>query len=177
MVSTTLVFTTLLAASAQAITLTLPKSTSLGQRIAINPDIVNTAKPASLGERMIKRAIHSEYLDPHNAARAARGAQALTWSDSLASKAQAWANGCKFQHSGAGENLAAGTGSFTPAAAIKLWTDEARESVPYHGIFECWIVESSAVISSVQPFQPRTLPLDSGRLESHDPGRLRRRRL
>jgi uncharacterized protein YkwD len=40
------------------------------------------------------------YLSGHNSVRAQHGAAALTWSDDLASKAQQWANGCKFQHSG-----------------------------------------------------------------------------
>jgi len=50
--------------------------------------------------------------------------RALTWDDSLAASAQSWTNGCKFQHSGAGENLAAGTGDFNAAAAVKAWVDE-----------------------------------------------------
>jgi uncharacterized protein YkwD len=40
------------------------------------------------------------YLKGHNSIRAQHGAKDLTWSDSLASTAQNWANGCKFQHSG-----------------------------------------------------------------------------
>jgi len=60
----------------------------------------------------------------------------LTWSDQLASKAQQWANNCKFQHSGGslgpfGENLAAGTGSsYNIQAAIKSWTDESKDYNP-----------------------------------------------
>lgn len=69
----------------------------------------------------------NDYLGPHNAARAQHGAAALTWSNDLAASAQSWANGCKFQHSGAGENLAAGTGAYTPAQAIKSWTDESSK--------------------------------------------------
>jgi hypothetical protein len=80
--------------------------------------------------------------------RAQHGAAPLTWSDELASKAQQWANGCVFEHSGGtlgpfggtiswclvpvyfnqsrfAENLAAGTGSsYDIAAAVKSWTDE-----------------------------------------------------
>lgn len=44
--------------------------------------------------------------------------------------AQAWADGCKFQHSGGkfGENLAAGTGNgYTIASAVKSWTDEVSQ--------------------------------------------------
>lgn len=40
------------------------------------------------------------YLTGHNSVRAQHGAADLTWSDNLASKAQQWADGCKFQHSG-----------------------------------------------------------------------------
>ncbi len=40
------------------------------------------------------------YLNAHNSVRANHGAAALVWSDELAGKAQQWANGCKFQHSG-----------------------------------------------------------------------------
>ncbi|KAJ6559795.1 CAP domain-containing protein [Mycena capillaripes] len=75
------------------------------------------------------------YLTGHNTVRAQHGAAALTWSDDLAAKAQQWANGCVFQHSGGtlgpfGENLAAGTGDFTIPAAIKAWTDEVSEYDP-----------------------------------------------
>ncbi|KAL4243480.1 hypothetical protein ABKN59_001155 [Abortiporus biennis] len=78
----------------------------------------------------------SAYLSAHNSVRAQHGATALTWSDNLASKAQQWANGCVFQHSGGslgpfGENLAAGTGSsYDIAAAVKSWTDEASQYDP-----------------------------------------------
>jgi uncharacterized protein YkwD len=48
-------------------------------------------------------------LDLHNKYRARHGVPALTWSDSIASKAQAYSQDCVMQHSGArglGENLA-----------------------------------------------------------------------
>ena len=73
------------------------------------------------------------YLSGHNDVRAQHGAAPLTWNDNLAAKAQQWANGCVFQHSGGslgpfGENLAAGTASdYGIAAAIKSWTDEVCE--------------------------------------------------
>ncbi|KAH9486756.1 Protein PRY2 [Psilocybe cubensis] len=76
------------------------------------------------------------YLAGHNTIRAQHGAAPLTWSDSLAAKAQQWANGCKFQHSGGslgpfGENLAAGTGSdYGISQAIKDWTDEVSDYNP-----------------------------------------------
>lgn len=76
------------------------------------------------------------YLSAHNNVRAQHGAQPLTWDDNLASKAQQWANGCVFEHSGGslgpfGENLAAGTGSdYDISAAVKSWTDEVSQYNP-----------------------------------------------
>ncbi|KAK0481902.1 CAP domain-containing protein [Armillaria novae-zelandiae] len=76
------------------------------------------------------------YLEGHNTFRAQHGAADLTWSDELAGKAQQWANGCVFKHSGGslgsfGENLAAGTGSsYSISSAIKSWTDEASSYDP-----------------------------------------------
>ncbi|RDB29251.1 Protein PRY1 [Hypsizygus marmoreus] len=73
------------------------------------------------------------YLSSHNSVRANHGAAPLTWSDDLAAKAQQWANGCVFEHSGGslgsfGENLAAGTSSvFNIQAAVKSWTDEVKD--------------------------------------------------
>lgn len=75
-----------------------------------------------------------QYLAPHNAARAQRGASPLTWSSELEASAQAWANNCEFKHSGSGENLSAGTGDFSIAQGIKLWTDEAGMSAPTHPV-------------------------------------------
>jgi len=74
-----------------------------------------------------------QYLSAHNSVRLQHGASPLTWSSTLASAAQQWVDGCKFQHSGGslgpyGENLAAGTGnSYDIAAAIESWTDEVSE--------------------------------------------------
>ncbi|KAG5644724.1 hypothetical protein DXG03_007853 [Asterophora parasitica] len=75
------------------------------------------------------------YLTAHNTVRAQHGAAPLTWSDDLASKAQQWADGCVFEHSGGifgrlGENLAAGTGDYNIATAVKGWTDEVTEYNP-----------------------------------------------
>lgn len=42
----------------------------------------------------------STWLSAHNVVRAQHGANPLSWSDDLAAKAQQWANGCVFQHSG-----------------------------------------------------------------------------
>ena len=73
-----------------------------------------------------------QWLDAHNTARANHGAPPLTWSTDLADAAQRWGSGCNFVHSGGtlgdfGENLAAQTGSMTPAEATQMWMDEARE--------------------------------------------------
>ena len=71
------------------------------------------------------------YLTGHNSVRVEHSAAPLTYSQDLAAKAQQWANGCVFEHSGGklgtfGENLAAGTGdSYGISQAIKSWTDEA----------------------------------------------------
>ncbi|TDL28682.1 PR-1-like protein [Rickenella mellea] len=76
------------------------------------------------------------YLTAHNTIRAQHGASPLTWSNNAAAKAQQWANGCVFKHSGGtlgpfGENLAAGTGSaYGIAAAVKSWTDEVSQYDP-----------------------------------------------
>ncbi|KAI0274692.1 CAP domain-containing protein [Gloeopeniophorella convolvens] len=78
----------------------------------------------------------SAYLSAHNNARAQHGAAPLTWNNELSAKAQQWANGCVFKHSGGslgplGENLAAGTGDdYTIATAVKSWTDEASQYNP-----------------------------------------------
>jgi len=74
-------------------------------------------------------AIAQQWLDEHNAARAQHGAAPMTWSSELASAAQRWGSGCVFKHSGGslgpfGENLAAQTGSMTPAQAVGMWMEE-----------------------------------------------------
>jgi len=60
------------------------------------------------------------------------GANPLTWNATLATYAQNWVNDCQFKHTNGpyGENLAAGTGDFGIAAAIKLWTDESSDYDP-----------------------------------------------
>jgi len=75
------------------------------------------------------------YLDAHNSIRSQHGAVPVTWSNAAAAKAQQWANECTNTHSGGtlgplGENLAAGTGSFSIAQAVKAWTDEVSEYNP-----------------------------------------------
>ncbi|KAF9521346.1 CAP domain-containing protein, partial [Crepidotus variabilis] len=80
------------------------------------------------------------YLDAHNSFRAIYHAPALTWNNEMASKAQQWANNCDFNHSGGtlgpyGENLAAGTGSYSILDGIKAWTDEASSYDPNNPTF------------------------------------------
>ncbi|KAN0128370.1 CAP domain containing protein [Lactarius tabidus] len=75
------------------------------------------------------------WLSDHNSVRAQYGASDLTWSDDLSSKAQQWANGCVFKHSGGtlgafGENLAAGTGNYTITNAVDDWVSEASQYDP-----------------------------------------------
>ncbi|CDZ97892.1 Defense-related protein containing SCP domain [Phaffia rhodozyma] len=68
------------------------------------------------------------YLKAHNDFRSKYNARALTWDAKLAAYAQAWGDKCSFKHSGGqyGENLAAGTGNYPIASAVKAWTDEAN---------------------------------------------------
>lgn len=78
------------------------------------------------------------YLAGHNNVRAAHGAPPLAWSAALASKAQAWADGCQFRHSGGalgpvGENLAAGTGAFGAEAAVAAFAGDGYD--PAHPAF------------------------------------------
>ncbi|KAI0246448.1 PR-1-like protein [Lactifluus subvellereus] len=75
------------------------------------------------------------YLSAHNKIRAQHGAAPLTWNEKLSGLAKQWADKCVFKHSGGslgpyGENLAVGSGDFTIAKAIKLWTDEASKYDP-----------------------------------------------
>ncbi|KAG7450332.1 PR-1-like protein [Guyanagaster necrorhizus] len=69
------------------------------------------------------------WLTAHNTVRQQHGADNLTWSDEVASTAQAWADQCNFEHSGSsyGENLAEASGDVNIAAAVQLWADEASE--------------------------------------------------
>lgn len=51
---------------------------------------------------------------------------ALRWSGTVAAAAQAWADGCKFSHSGSayGENIYATSGTSTPADVVNSWVSE-----------------------------------------------------
>ncbi|KAF7293308.1 SCP domain-containing protein [Mycena chlorophos] len=78
------------------------------------------------------------YLNGHNSVRAAHGANPLQWNNTLASKAQTWANKCTNHHSGGtlgpfGENLAAQTGgNFTIPAAMDSWVTGPTEEPAYN---------------------------------------------
>lgn len=58
----------------------------------------------------------------------------LAWSSDLAKVAQAWADGCKFQHSSGsyGENIYASTAKSTPINVVASWASEAK-SYDYAG--------------------------------------------
>jgi len=84
--------------------------------------------------------VSQQWLDQHNTARAAHGAAPLTWDSTLANAASKWGNGCVFQHSGGtlgqfGENLAAQTGSLSPADAVQMWMNEASQYDPQNPQF------------------------------------------
>ncbi|KAF8507059.1 CAP domain-containing protein [Russula emetica] len=101
------------------------------------PSAASSSNPASstpgTSDGSVSSADIQAYLSAHNTVRAQHGAASLTWNDTLSSVAQAWANGCKFQHSGGqfGENLAAGTGgAYTITTAVQSWTDEVSQYDP-----------------------------------------------
>ncbi|XP_020425201.1 LOW QUALITY PROTEIN: pathogenesis-related protein 1 [Prunus persica] len=71
-----------------------------------------------------------DYLNAHNAARAAVGVRALTWDPNLAAYAQRYANSrkgdCNLVHSGGpyGENIAKSSGDMSGTAAVNLFVSE-----------------------------------------------------
>ena len=71
--------------------------------------------------------VSQQWLDEHNKARALHGAPAMIWDSTLAAYALDYARQCKWEHSdgGHGENLAAQSGSMTPAQGVGMWMDEA----------------------------------------------------
>jgi len=77
------------------------------------------------------------FLSGHNVLRSQLGATKLTWSSDLEAAARVWADGCAFKHSDSsqhnvGENLAAGTGTFTIADALGVWAAEASQYDPFY---------------------------------------------
>ncbi|CAI5512077.1 unnamed protein product [Closterium sp. Naga37s-1] len=81
---------------------------------------------------------HSDYLDQHNAVRAAVGAVPLVWDDVLATRARAWAitlttreHNCRLQHGGTsdeGQNLSSAnpSGWVSNDEAVRWWVDKAK---------------------------------------------------
>ncbi|XP_031131489.1 pathogenesis-related leaf protein 4-like [Ipomoea triloba] len=76
-----------------------------------------------------------DYLDAHNAARAAVGVGPMTWDTAAAAYARNYANirsaDCSLTHSGSfqfgfGENLAAGGGPLTGKSAVDMWVAEQQ---------------------------------------------------
>nr|AFR90191.1 pathogenesis-related protein 1a [Salsola ferganica] len=71
-----------------------------------------------------------DYVNAHNAARAAVGVGKIQWDGKLAAYAQQYANqrkgDCALKHSGGpyGENIAVGGGPFTGRDAVKMWVAE-----------------------------------------------------
>jgi len=76
--------------------------------------------------------IADDFLNAHNTARAQHGAANLIWDVTLANYAAQWATPCVFKHSGGpyGENLAAGTGTFTAQDSVNAWMSEASSYDP-----------------------------------------------
>ena len=69
----------------------------------------------------------NKVLDAHNAQRHKWRASPLKWSASLAQRAQRAVDTCKFQHTGAGENLYLNSVATTSCeAAVPAWNDEQR---------------------------------------------------
>ncbi|GJP56300.1 hypothetical protein CLOM_g15367 [Closterium sp. NIES-68] len=84
---------------------------------------------------------HSDYLDPHNAARAAVGAVPLVWDDAVAATAAEWAahlaseNNCGLEHGGPGDygqclSGASPSGWATNTDAVQWWVNEGGWCLP-----------------------------------------------
>ena len=71
-----------------------PPSKNSGSTPAPSPS------PNTSGNKLTSGSDIDQYLSAHNSIRAQHGAADLTWSDTLASAAQKWADGCAFKHSG-----------------------------------------------------------------------------
>lgn len=67
-----------------------------------------------------------EWLEAHNSYRILHGVAPLTWSDTVAASAQAYAETCPSSHSGSGygENLAWATYDMGENNVVQLWYDE-----------------------------------------------------
>lgn len=86
----------------------------------------STSKPQPTASTPSK-ANATAILAAHNSYRARHAARSLSWSDSLAGNAQAWADKCVFEHSGTsgmGENLLSWTGNRSDQDTVGLWYAE-----------------------------------------------------
>nr|GAT53746.1 predicted protein [Mycena chlorophos] len=72
------------------------------------------------------------YLNGHNSVRAAHGANPLQWNNTLASKAQTWANKCTNTHSGGTLGPFGGTGDYNISSAINNWVTDPTEEPAYN---------------------------------------------
>ena len=104
-----------------------PSHIEVGMVLVIpNKDSSVTMPPASPGG--FNKQIQA-ILAEHNQYRAEIGVPPLQWSENLAASAKLWANHLaqtgKFEHSGAGENLAQGTaGAFSVTQLVDMWVNE-----------------------------------------------------
>ncbi|PSS02749.1 Basic form of pathogenesis-related protein like [Actinidia chinensis var. chinensis] len=94
----------------------------------------------ALASLMVLAMVHSslaqnspqDYLNAHNAARAAVGVGPIRWDNNLANYARNYANSrindCNLVHSKGpyGENLAKGTPGLTGRDSVKMWVDEKK---------------------------------------------------
>ncbi|KAE8696856.1 Pathoproteinsis-related protein 1 [Hibiscus syriacus] len=76
-----------------------------------------------------------DYLNAHNAARAAVGVRPMTWDENVAAFARNYANqrkaDCRLVHSGGGgrygENLAWSSADLSGTAAVRMWVNERAD--------------------------------------------------
>ncbi|GAA5832144.1 hypothetical protein JCM3766R1_003739 [Sporobolomyces carnicolor] len=100
------------------------KTSTVVTKTASQPPVLIATSSPSLSQ------LAQDSLKAHNDLRAKHKVAALTWSNELASAAQAWTDKCVYQHGqgkiiGAGENIAAYTGSDNVLGAISMWSNEA----------------------------------------------------
>jgi len=91
-----------------------------------------------------KRVI-SAFLTAHNDVRAAHGAADLTWSYTLAAKADIWASDCVWAHTNGvlldtpyGENMVAAPGHLSIQAAVDAFTQDEFQYKPSKPTYNHW---------------------------------------
>jgi len=78
-----------------------PQTRTSTTRVVVQPSPTTAQSlPPNKGSGGAPSADIQVYLQAHNNIRSGHGAVDLTWSNDLAAKAQQWANGCQFKHSG-----------------------------------------------------------------------------